>query len=253
MDNYQDAVVFLMAPVDDKLVIYEGADLEALATLKRYQSWIVDTFQPYLSGRTVEFGAGIGNISSRIREHVSTLDLIEPSPNLTALLQERFKDDDGVNIYKESLEERLPNTPDQLFQSVVLVNVLEHLEDDVAALDGFFRILKPDGHLLLFVPALKFLYSDLDAAVGHYRRYQKPELNKRVSDAGFTIMYSQYFDAIGVAPWWILNTVLGATGFNPLLVSIYDAVFAPLSQGLESLLPPLFGKNILLIAKRPET
>jgi ubiquinone/menaquinone biosynthesis C-methylase UbiE len=242
-----------MAPVDDKLAIYEGADLEALATLKRYQSWIVDTFQPYLSGRTVEFGAGIGNISARIRKHVSTLDLVEPSPNLIVSLQERFKDDDGVNIYKESLEERLPNIADEIFQSVVLVNVLEHLEDDVAALDGFFRILQPSGHLFLFVPALKFLYSDLDAAVGHFRRYQKPDLNKRVADAGFTIIQSQYFDIIGVAPWWFLNTMLGATGFNPLLVSIYDAVFAPLSRGLESLLTPPFGKNLLLIAKRPET
>ena len=64
--------------------MYEGADLEALATLHRYQRWIVDTFQPYISGRAVEFGAGIGNISQLIRPLVSTLDLVEPSANLVA-------------------------------------------------------------------------------------------------------------------------------------------------------------------------
>ncbi|MBL6931662.1 MAG: class I SAM-dependent methyltransferase [Rhodospirillales bacterium] len=233
--------------------IYEGADLEALATLHRYQSWIVETFQPYISGRVVEFGAGIGNISQRIRPLVSSLDLVEPSANLVAPLRKRFEGDTGVVIFGEVLESRLPAIDDETYDCVVLVNVLEHIEDDSTALEGFFKILKPGGHLLLFVPALKFLYSDLDALVGHFRRYQRDELNGRVVDAGFEIIRSRYFDTLGVAPWWLLNTMMGATGFNPLLVSIYDAVFAPLSRGLESLAPPPFGKNILLIAKRPET
>lgn len=241
-----------MGSSDEKAPIYEGSDLEALATLKRYQRWIVDTYQPYLGGQAVEFGAGIGNISARVREHVSTLDLIEPSANLATPLKQRFEGDSGVAIYSEPLETYIPKVNDKAYDSVVLVNVLEHIEDDALALKGFCRILKPGGHLFLFVPALKFLYSDLDAAVGHFRRYQRPDLNKRVTDAGFEIIRSRYFDTIGVAPWWLLNTVMGATGFNPLLVGIYDAVFAPLSRGLESLIPPPFGKNILLVAQRPE-
>jgi SAM-dependent methyltransferase len=233
--------------------MYEGADLEALATLHRYQRWIVDTFQPYISGRAVEFGAGIGNISQLIRPLVSTLDLVEPSANLVAPLSQRFEGDTGVAIFGEVLESRLPAIGDETYDCVVLVNVLEHIEDDGAALEGFFKILKPGGHLLLFVPALKFLYSDLDALVGHFRRYQRGQLNGRVANAGFEIVRSRYFDILGVAPWWLLNKVMGATGFNPLLVSIYDAVFTPLSRGLESIAPPSFGKNILLIAKRPKT
>ena len=242
----------MIGSTEDKTTTYEGADLEALATLKRYQSWIVETFQPYLSGRAIEFGAGIGNISARLIEQVSSLDLIEPSANLATPLKKRFEGDKRVAVYSQPLEARLPKIPDQTCDCVVLVNVLEHIEDDVAALKGFWRILKPGGHLLLFVPAMKFLYSDLDAAVGHFRRYQRPELNGRVMNAGFAIVQSRYFDALGVAPWWLLNTVMGATGFNPLLVGIYDAVFTPISRGLESLVPPPFGKNILLVARRPE-
>ena len=236
---------------DYNMATYEGSDLEALATLHRYQRWIVETFRPYLSGRAIEFGAGIGNISALIRPLVATLDLVEPSANLAAPLRRRFGDDDNIAIFAEPLETRLPQIADATYDSVVLVNVLEHIEDDVAALDGFFRILKPGGHLLLFVPALKFLFSGLDALVGHFRRYQRPELNGRTTDAGFDIIRSKYFDVIGVFPWWLLNTKMGATGFNPLLVGIYDAVFAPLSRGLESLVPVPFGKNILLIARRP--
>lgn len=240
-----------MSRTDDKTAIYDGADLEALATLHRYQRWIVETFRPFLSGPTIEFGAGIGNISALIRCHVSSLELVEPSANLVPPLKRRFGEDKSVVIIEQPLETWLPKIADNTYQSVVLVNVLEHIEDDVAALDGFYRILKPGGHLLLFVPALKFLYSDLDALVGHYRRYQRPELNERTANAGFEIVRSRYFDLIGVAPWWLLNTKMGATGFNPLLVGIYDAVFAPLSRALESLAPPPFGKNILLVARRP--
>lgn len=235
----------------DNTDTYEGSDLEALATLHRYQNWIVESFQPYLSGRAIEFGAGIGNISMLVRSHVSTFDLVEPSANLAAPLKQRFGEDENIAIYEETLETHLPKIADETYDSVVLVNVMEHIEDDVAALEGLYRILKPGGHLMLFVPALKFLYSDLDALVGHFRRYQRTELNDRVADAGFDIIVSKYFDVIGVAPWWLLNTKMGATGFNPLLVGIYDAVFAPLSRGLESLVSPPFGKNILLVVRRP--
>jgi len=240
-----------MGQTQDNVPIYEGADLEALATLNRYQRWIVDTFQPYLSGTAIEFGAGLGNISTRLRSHVSTLELIEPSANLVDPLRKRFENDEGVSTYLEPLETRLPDLNDAHYDSVVLVNVLEHIEDDAAAVQGFYRILKPGGHLLLFVPALRFLYSDLDRLVGHYRRYHRPELNERVETAGFEIMQSRYFDTIGVLPWLILNRMLGATGFNPFLVNVYDTIFAPISRGLESLAPPPFGKNILLVARKP--
>jgi SAM-dependent methyltransferase len=233
----------------DREVTYQGADLEALATLNRYQSWIVDTFQPYLSGRAVEFGAGIGNISMRIRSHVSSLDLVEPSANLIPPLVRRFEGDGAVAVFRERLEAHLPKIDDETYDTVILVNVLEHIEDDTQALENLRRVLKPGGHLLLFVPALKFLYSDLDALVGHYRRYQRPSLNEKVTDAGLQVVRSQYFDTLGVFPWWLLNTMMGATAFNPFLVGVYDAVFAPASRMLESLVAPPFGKNIILVAR----
>lgn len=231
---------------------YQGADLEALANLYRYQRWIIETFLPYLSGRAIEFGAGVGSFSTLIRPHVAMLDLVEPSANLVVSLKQRFGDVEKVSIYEESLETRLLKTADETYESIVLVNVLEHIEDDAMALKGIYRILKPGGHLLLFVLALQFLYSDLDVLLGHFRRYQRPELNQRTAAAGFDIVQSRYFDVLGVAPWWLLNTKMGATGFNPLLASIYDKVFVPLSRGLESLGSPPFGKNIILVAKRPE-
>ena len=231
---------------------YEGSDLEALSTLGRYQDWIIQNFRPYLRGRAVEFGAGLGNISALLRPHVSELDLVEPSVNLVARLETRFAGDDRVRVFAEPLERRIPDTDDEVYDSIVLVNVLEHIENDAAALSGLMRALRPGGHLLLFVPALKFLFSDLDDLHGHFRRYEIRELNTRTQAAGFEIIQSRYFDIVGVLPWWLLNTLMGATTFNPFLIRIYDAVLAPLSRGIDRMIPPPFGKNILLVAKRPD-
>ena len=192
-------------------------------------------FYPLLNGKTVEFGAGIGNISTLIWPNVSKLDLVEPSSNLVGPLRSRFENDEAVAVFNEPLESYLPAVSDKTFDTVILVNVLEHIENDIEALNEFYRILAPGGHLLLFVPALKFLYSNLDSLVGHYRRYQRDELNNRTTNAGFEILQSKYFDTLGVAPWLIINKMLGATGFNPFLVNLYDIIFAPLSRGIEKL------------------
>jgi len=233
-------------------VVYEGSDLEALSTLHRYQKWIVETFQPHLGGRAIEIGAGMGNISTLLRPHVDSLYLVEPSANLGEPLRRRFEGDSGVKVLHDSLETWMPGIAETSYDSIILVNVLEHVKDDAAALEGIWQILKPGGKLMLFVPALKFLFSDLDALHGHYRRYYRDDLNRKVRTAGFKIVESRYFDSIGILPWWLLNTKMGATKFNPFLAKVYDIIFAPLSRGLESIIEPPFGKNILLIAKRPD-
>ena len=96
------------------------------------------------------------------------------------------------------------------------------------------RILRPGGHLLILVPALSFLYSKLDALAGHYCRYGSEELTVRIIDAGFRLEKQCYFDTLGIVPWWVLNIIGGATAFNPTLVNLYDRLFVPISQWLES-------------------
>ena len=130
-------------------VSYDGADLEALATLRRYRQWILDEFRPFLGGRAVEFGAGIGNIAEGLRPHVESLDLVEPSANLIGRLTDRFAADPAVAVHNVMLEAFSAGVADGAYDSAVLVNVLEHIEDDRAALADLHRMLAPGGHLLL--------------------------------------------------------------------------------------------------------
>jgi hypothetical protein len=132
---------------------------------------------------------------------------------------------------------------------VAYVNVLEHIEDDRLALQHAYKTLRSNGHLLIFVPALKFLYSELDSKVGHFRRYSKRELIHVVTSAGFNIKSCRYFDVMGVIPWYIAFVLLKqtTTGTN---VTLYDRIVVPVMRHVESLVTPPIGKNLLLVARK---
>ena len=132
----------------------------------------------------------------------------------------------------------------------MLVNVLEHIEDDQEALCQLMNALRPGGHLLIFVPALQFLMSKFDRSIGHFRRYHRPDLVSKVEEAGGAIRLCRYFDVLGVLPWFVFNTFLQSTTFNPTLVGINDRYAVPLTRGLESAVGAPFGKNLILVASK---
>ncbi|CCQ75473.1 putative Methyltransferase family protein [Magnetospira sp. QH-2] len=231
---------------------YEGLDLEALGGLENYYGWILETFRPVLKGHGIEFGAGAGTFSEKLLPHLSGLDLVEPSSVHSAILARRFETDSRVTIIPAKLEAAVSTIPADSRDCVILVNVLEHIEDDHQALGDLYRILKPGGHLLLFVPAMQGLYSEFDRRVGHFRRYHKADLKAGIVGAGFHIATLDYTDLLGVLPWWLINVKMGKTEIDPRMASLYDRVGVPLTRLLEALLRhPPFGKNLICMARKP--
>ena len=121
------------------------------------------------------------------------------------------------------------------------------------ALGNLVRILKPGGHLLIFVPALQGLMSRIDELHGHFRRYHKPDLVAKTRKAGAEVMSSRYFDLIGAFSWLVVNKWAGSTSFNPRMIAINDKVLVPLSRAIEGMLTPPFGKNLIMVARKPVT
>ncbi len=241
----------MSTPIGSSDITYVGRDLEALSGMQHYYDWIVSYFAPHVRGDMIEYGPGNGTVSARLRPLVEKAELVEPSANLVAILRDKFRDDSAVVVHEQSLEAHLADCAAEAYDCAVLVNVLEHIADDSAALNAVHRTLRPNGVLLLFVPALPFLFSRLDAYYGHFRRYRRDDLAGLVRKAGFEVSTVRYLDLIGVAPWWLLNTVCGSITFNATLVRIYDRVFVPLTRFIEGLLPaPPFGKNVVLIAQK---
>ena len=230
-----------------KMPQYFGKDLEAMAFARNYHKWILAEFFPYLGSSVAEVGAGVGSFSTLVLgTNIRSLKAFEPSRNMYPLLQEAFSQDrraKAINDFfgRAKKEER--------FDSVLYVNVLEHIEDDASELANARDALNLNGHLLIFVPALPWLYSDLDRQVGHFRRYMKKDLVELARRSGFSIVKARYFDVAGIIPWYI-NFVLLKNLISGGSVSLYDRLVVPAMRVMEGVVPPPIGKNLLLVAKK---
>lgn len=232
---------------------YDGSDLEALLTLKRYRRWIFELMTPWLGGVAAEVGAGIGSFSSMVSGKVDSLDLIEPSRALQEQLRNSVAGVLRVRILDVSAEEWLQNSPMNHYDSVVMINVLEHIRDDAAILKNIFDVLKPDGRLIVLVPALQALFCDLDARFGHFRRYEREPLRHLFEDAGFRIANIRFFDVLGILPWLVINKWMGKTSFHPGLLTLYDLVGVTMTRTFETFFVPPIGKNLFVVAIKQRT
>lgn len=178
------------------------------------------------------------------------IDLVEPSPNLTNRLARRFDELTHVQIFPATMESYIADRQKASLDTVVMINLLEHIRDDLAALRGLSRILRSGGHALIFVPAMPRLYSHLDEILGHHRRYKREQLAAITKAAGLDIVCLRYFDLLGVLPWWLVNTLGGKSEFSPTLSVLYDRVGVPLTRMAEAIMTPPFGKNLLLVARK---
>ncbi len=226
--------------------LYSGKELEAMAEARNYCQWIMRYFDPYLGPRVVEIGAGAGTFSALLLESKRTesLVLFEAAHNLFPQLSQRFSDQ-RVRVHCSTFDRELLSRP---ADSVVMVNVLEHVLDDTGLLSEVYESLRPDGSLLLFVPALEWNYGSLDKAFEHHRRYDKKGLKKKLQDARFRIEQVRYVNAMGIASWFVAGNVLRQTTLKPAQVRWYDHWIIPWSFWLEHLWEPPLGQSLLAIA-----
>lgn len=228
---------------------YEGLELQTLKNADNYYRAILSHFAPFFGERVIEIGAGLGTFSHLILNLASTsrLTVIEPADNLFPILQEEFSGNVKVRVVKGCLKD----FTDTLSQdSAVLVNVLEHIEDDETVLREVHRVLKPGGTILLFVPALPCLYGSLDESFGHVRRYTKSALTSKLEKINFQILHLQYFNFPGIAPWFFAGKVLKRRSLPLSGVRIYDQWVMPWVSRLERKWKPPIGQSILAIARK---
>lgn len=227
---------------------YEGQDLEALADMPRYADWIVGEFAHHLRGRVIEVGAGIGNVSSRYVADAEAAVLVEPAKNLFPRLKARFDDLPHVQSVNALLADVPAQVGEARFDAAIMVNVLEHIEDDEACLRQLHDMLGDRGKLLLFVPAMPWLFGSLDELVHHYRRYTFESLANLLQRSGFYPVHLRYFDVIGVLPWFIAGRLLRQKRFDPAGARLYDRFGVPLTAFAERHMVPPLGKSLTCIA-----
>lgn len=226
-------------------------DLDELAAARRLADWMFEQFRPALADCAVEVGPGVGTFSTRLlHTGVRELLLIEPDPSFAALLERRFGDDVRVTVAQESL----PESPTLAarhgaFGMALCQNVLEHVDDDAAAVRAIAASLRPAGRLAMLVPAHPRLFGSLDDAYDHRRRYTRERVTRLVRDAGLDLIDVYAFNLLGVAGWWVKSR-LGASNLGSSSLRTYERLL-PLWRPLERRLRPRIGLSLIVHARQP--
>jgi len=226
---------------------YGGIDnLEVLADAVRYNRFLVDAVVRTGSacGAALDFGAGTGSLSVLARDRGLEVACVELDPRLRARLREL-----GFKVY-----DRLEAVADRSQGFIYTLNVLEHIEDDEATLCALLAKLKPGGRCLLYVPAFQVLFSSMDRKIGHYRRYHRRGLLELARRAGFAIERAEYADSMGFFVTLLYKIINNQQNdVSPASVRVYDRCVFPVSRALDRMgCSRLFGKNLLVVMRRPE-
>jgi SAM-dependent methyltransferase len=221
--------------------------LEDLAEAVNYRRWLVDLALPYLGDDPLEVGSGIGLYAEDWRAAgVGRLTVSEVDPGRLGVLQRRFAADPAVAVR----ELALPTAEQASYSAVVAYNVLEHIDDDRAALVGLRDLLRPGGRVVLLVPAFPSAMSRFDRAIGHHRRYRKRSLRAVASAAGFEVEVLTHVNCVGLLGWYVVVKLLRGRPRTGLLLRLYDGTVVPLLRRVESRWEPPFGQSLLLVARR---
>lgn len=221
-----------------------------LDELKNYSRAVFEQIQPFLGKKVLEIGCGIGTMTQRLLENgpVVACDI---SDAFLSHLRQRFKNHRGnLQVYRWNME--TPAPPRILREgcdTILCLNVLEHISRDTLALRQMHGVLPEGGRLVLLVPAFPFLYGSLDKEHGHIRRYTKMELNHKLIEAGFRPERFSYLSPWAMLGWFLNGRILRKKHFSKTQALLYDRLI-PLFDFLGKPLQRFFGMSLVAIAEK---
>lgn len=232
---------------------YTFSDLQIMEEAPRYSEWVYSLIKPFLSGKVLEIGAGTGNISKYIigeGSNIKSFTCIEPDAECCSRLEEKIRhinNNISIDIHNSDFFNCGLTCE---YDTIVLINVLEHFEDDIETLKKIFSLLSPNGRLILFVPAFQALYGSIDKKLNHYRRYDIKDLKNKLYEQCFSIDHIRYYNAIGFFGWWVNNKLFRRKDQSFLQVKIFDNIVLPFQRRIETVVKFPFGQNLYCIARK---
>ena len=230
---------------------YAATDLETMQEARRYGDHLFNLFRDHIGKRVLEVGCGIGTMSERLLAIADDVYAVEPNPYCAERTRALLGDHPRFTMRECLLEECAPaELAAHRFDTVYCSNVLEHIQDDVAALRTFRDAIVPGGKVLIFVPAVPAAYGPLDAELGHHRRYTKETLARAFRDAALPLVTLRYTNPIGLLGWMFNAHVTKSTVHSVTQVKIFDNLIAPWALPLESLIPPPVGLSLVAVGQK---
>ena len=228
---------------------YGGQILHNLERAQRFNGWMADAIRPFVGARVLEIGAGIGNIMQQLipRDVYVASDINE---SYIHYLRNASAGKPYLTVTRVDIDD--PTTfvdHHQCFDTVICLNVLEHIRDPRSALRSMFDTLVPGGRVVLYVPRGQSLYSSLDEALGHRCRYELSGLTDELVKAGFEVEHMDHFNRVSVLAWWWNGKILKKRTFSRWQLKAFN-LMVPVVRRVDPSLP-WQGLGIVAVARRP--
>ncbi len=225
-DAFQALYVILKTGLTRDIYKDAGSEtLEALSAAPRFNKWMADTIRPFLGKSIMEVGAGIGNLTRFLVPRTKRYVASDIYPEHLARLASKFQHRPNVEVCFVDLArpECFEKFTGQM-DSVVCLNVLEHIEDDLAGLRYIHSVLRPGGLAVVLVPNGQKIYGTLDVALGHYRRYSETELRDKMQQTGFEVETVLMFNRISRPAWYVCGKLLKQKGLRRGQMRLFDSM-----------------------------
>ena len=228
--------------------VYEGNELELFSCAENWKRYWSSHVRPYLGRRVLEVGAGIGVNTPFLSRDALEWVCLEPDRSMAAILVERQRSTEfaGTSAIAGLITD-LPCVPS--FDSIVYIDVLEHIKDDAAEVAAATARLRPNGTLVVLSPAHAWLFSAFDAAIGHYRRYSPSGL-RALTRPELELISLRQLDSVGTIASLANSLVLKSQMPTQSQIRLWDRVMVPMSRLLDPILTYRFGKSIIAVWRR---
>ncbi|HRY30058.1 MAG TPA: glycosyltransferase [Elusimicrobiota bacterium] len=250
-DAFQALYVILKYWLIDDLYTTESAGLRTLRIMEgagKYNDWLFKQCEPYLGNRVLEMGSGIGNITNFLldKDLVFATDI---SDSHVKELEREFGHFPNVRVVQLDMSDPATKVgiKDKI-DTIISMNVLEHIENDGQALKNCHELLPKGGKLVLLVPAHQSLYCNMDRNIEHKRRYDLKPLQKQLEDVGFKIQMGHHLNVLGAIGWFVNGRLLRRQIVPSRQLRLFDFFVRFLAY--EKRFKPSFGLSILIVAEK---
>ena len=218
--------------------------LESMSQAIWYNQWSLNKFSKYIFGNILEVGCGIGNFTNSLCKF-GKVWAIDVDKNFITRAKTRVGS--KANVGFGDIEKGKYFFKGKTFDSIICLNVLEHIQNDGRAVDNLLKLLSSNGNLILLVPAHKSLMGEIDRSIGHYRRYDKNKLKDLLKERGFDIKMIKRLNLLGGLGWFIAGKILKNSSINEGKIRLFNTI-SPFFLRLEGIFEPPFGTSILVVA-----
>lgn len=223
-DAFQAVAVILKNWVTSDLYKDPGEEiLDAFSVAPRFNRWMAETIRPYVGRRIMEIGAGMGNLTRQFVGHCDSYVATDISVNHLSRLRTRLQHQPRLVVATCDLSKRQDFQPFvEAADTVICLNVLEHMEDDLECARNMLSALQPGGRALILVPHGQNIYGRLDVVLGHYRRYSHQQLRAVLENAGFSVERILDFNRVSRPGWFIKGKLLRQSRIARSQIKVFD-------------------------------